>query len=203
MWRQISEHYKDYSENLLFEILNEPHNELKEDVWNEMLVEVLAVMRETNPTRNVVIGPVSWNNVSAFPTLKLPADDKHIIATFHYYSPFHFTHQGASWAGDSADDWLGTTWNGTEVEKNAVIKDFNIAVKFGEDNNCPIYVGEFGAYEKADINSRAIWTAFIARTAEEKGFSWSYWEFCAGFGFWDKNANEWREPLLNALVPEE
>jgi endoglucanase len=31
------------------------------------------------------------------------------------------------------------------------------------------------------------------------GFSWAYWEFCAGFGVYDLVKKEWRPELLGAL----
>jgi endoglucanase len=62
-------------------------------------------------------------------------------------------------------------------------------------------VGEFGTFNTIPIESRAIWTAFVARTAEAHHFSWTYWEFCSGFGVYDPKANQWRQPLLDALLP--
>jgi len=53
------------------------------------------------------------------------------------------------------------------------------------------------------MNSRVAWTSFIAREDERIGFSWSYWEFCSGFGAFDLVAYQWREELLNALIPDE
>ena len=52
------------------------------------------------------------------------------------------------------------------------------------------------------MDSRARWTAFVARTAEAHSFAWTYWEFCSGFGVYDPVAHAWREPLLNALLPQ-
>jgi hypothetical protein len=49
--------------------------------------------------------------------------------------------------------------------------------------------------------SRARWTTCCARTAESLGIGWSYWEFCAGFGAYDPVAKQWRQPLLDALIP--
>ena len=39
--------------------------------------------------------------------------------------------------------------------------------------------------------------------AEARGISWSYWEFGAGFGVYDRTSGRWREGLLEALIPEE
>ena len=120
--------------------------------------------------------------------------------TVHYYLPFQFTHQGAEWA-EGTDAYLGTTWDGTEAEKKLIKDDFDRAVKWAAQAGRPIFLGEFGAYYKADMDSRARWTEFIARQAEERGWSWAYWEFGSGFGAFDPESKEWRQPLLNALIP--
>ena len=200
LWAQIAERYKDHPPELLFEILNEPHDALTAYRWNGLLVEALTVVRETNPDRNVVVGPVEWNNSGALGRLELPEEDRHIIVTFHYYDPFRFTHQGAEWV-DNSDPWLGTTWQGSPNEKRAITRDFDLAAAWAEKNRRPLFLGEFGAYSKADIDSRARWTAFVARTAEERGMSWAYWEFGAGFGVFDRSLGRWNEPILHALIP--
>jgi endoglucanase len=200
LWQQIAEHYKDYPPELVFEVLNEPNGALSSSRWNALLEEALAVIREANPTRNVVVGPVNWNNIGALSGLELPEDDRHLIVTFHYYDPFQFTHQGAEWV-QGADAWLGTTWQGTEVQKRGVIADLELAAEWGRAHDRPLYMGEFGAYSKADMDSRARWTAFVARTAEERGISWAYWEFCSGFGVFDPTQGTWNEPILEALIP--
>jgi endoglucanase len=198
IWAQIAEHYQDYPDDLLFEILNEPHGEL-DALWNDLLVEALDVVRATNPERNVVIGPVQWNNVNALPLLELPEDDRHIIVTVHYYNPFPFTHQGAEWVSGSYE-WTGTRW-GTEADKRAVIADFDKVAAWAKEHDRPIYVGEFGAYWKADMEDRVLWTDFVARQAEARGMSWAYWEFCSSFGVYDTMWGAWYEDLLGALIP--
>ncbi|MBN1411035.1 MAG: hypothetical protein JW969_09325 [Spirochaetales bacterium] len=62
-------------------------------------------------------------------------------------------------------------------------------------------MGEFGAYSKADPESRVRWTAFLAREAEARGIFWTYWEFCSGFGVYNSGTGKWRKELLDALVP--
>ena len=38
------------------------------------------------------------------------------------------------------------------------------------------------------------------KAAEERGFTWSYWEYQANFGIWDPKNQTWRTPLLEGLV---
>jgi hypothetical protein len=83
--------------SVLFELLNEPHGKLDADRWNALLAQILPVVRASNPQRTLVIGPTNWNSLSKLDSLKLPASDRNILVTFHYYEPFRFTHQGAPW----------------------------------------------------------------------------------------------------------
>ena len=200
IWKQVAEHYQDYTPNVMFELLNEPNDQLNASLWNEYVVDTLAIVRETNPTRDVVIGPVQWNAYDWLSTLEVPADE-HIIVTFHYYLPFQFTHQGADWVSGS-DTWLGTTWGATEVEKAEITSHFDSVADWAQRHrSVRILLGEFGAYSEADMASRLRWTEYVTRETERHGFAWSYWEFEAGFGVYDPEAKVWREDLLKALIP--
>ena len=197
LWAQIAERYKNQPESVIFELLNEPHEKL-EPYWNEYLARGLEVVRKTNPTRAVIVGPNGWNNSDQLPSLRLP-DDPNLIVTFHNYTPFEFTHQGAEWWADGAKH-LGTPWNGSESDKQVVVRQIEKASSYGQANNRPIFMGEFGAYNKAELQARVRWTRFTRETAEARGVSWGYWEFASGFGAFDKIRDEWRKPLLEALV---
>lgn len=202
LWAQISDHYKNYSDHLFFELLNEPHNALILESWNHLAQEAITLIRKTNPDRPIIVGPGDWNSISHLDYLKLPEEDQNLIVTFHYYQPFRFTHQGAEWVSGS-NAWLGTRWNGSDIELQSIRFDFLSASLWGKAHNRPIYLGEFGAYSKADIDSRALWTSAVARTAEAYGFTWAYWEFCAGFGVYDPSLRQWNLPIKNALLPDE
>jgi endoglucanase len=202
MWEQIAAHYKDQPPELFFELLNEPHAQLDAAKWNELLKAGLDVVRKTNPERMVIIGPAEWNNFAALEQLELPEDDQRLIATFHYYLPFQFTHQGASWV-DGSDQWLGTTWTGTGEQKQALTADLDRAADWSKRHGRPLFLGEFGAFSQADADSRVTWTTFLRSQAESRNMSWAYWEFASGFGAYDPDADEWRKPLLSALVPRE
>lgn len=200
IWKQLADHYKDYSYDLCFEILNEPHGSLTPTLWNIYQQEAVALIRESNPHRTLLVTPANWGGTGAVSTLELPAEDDNLIVTVHYYSPFQFTHQGAEWVPGS-DAWLGTTWNGSAAERQAVTADCQAVHDWALVHNRPVNLGEFGAYSKADMESRVRWTSFVARTAEAFDMSWHYWEFISGFGVYDGETNSWHEALLRALIP--
>ncbi len=199
LWEQIAGHYKDCPPELAFELLNEPHAKLTAGKWNRMLAEAIRVVRRTNPARKIVVGPVGWNAIKELPSLELPEEDRNLVVTVHYYEPFKFTHQGANWVGGQADQWLGTRWMGTPSEKRAVVRELDAAIAWAVEHRRPILLGEFGAYSKADIQSRARWTRFVAEEAARRKMGTAYWEFCSGFGVYDPDRGAWREPLLEAL----
>jgi endoglucanase len=199
LWKQIAGRYRQRPEQLYFEILNEPHSKLTDELWNRMSAEVLAVIRASNPRRMVIVGPSQWNSVHRLEKLNLPDDDRMLIATFHYYEPHHFTHQGAPWAAGS-NKWKGTIWPAGPKDLEALDKDFAKAAAWAKKMRRPLYLGEFGAYSEADMDSRVRWTKAVARAADQHGFSWAYWEFGAGFGAYDPRARAWRQPLLKALL---
>ena len=201
LWRQISNHYRDYPENLYFELLNEPHGRLTSKIWNDLLAEAIKIIRETNPTRRIIVGPTDWNSINGLEGLVIPGHDRNIIVTFHFYTPFEFTHQGAEWVSPSPP--IGKKWLGTEAERKQITSLLDRAIQWSRKHgNLSLFLGEFGAYSKADMDSRVRWTYFVAREAEKRNIAWCYWEFCAGFGAYDPKEDRWRKPLLYALVPK-
>jgi endoglucanase len=198
IWRQLARHYADRPRRLQLELLNEPRDPMTAEEWNELLAQALTVVRESNPDRTVLVGPVDFNGVAGLGGLKLPEDDN-LVLTVHYYEPMRFTHQGAVWM-DGTDDWLGTTWD--ESGRDAVRADLAAAAKWAAARGRPVFLGEFGSYHRADMASRARWTGRVRAEAERLGFGWAYWEFATDFGAYDLGRRAWHEPLRRALLLE-
>lgn len=198
-WRQWAERYQSASDGVLFEILNEPSKELTPALWNRYLREALALIRRSNPTRTVIVGPSFWNSIGHLQELELPADDRHLIVTVHYYAPMEFTHQGASWS--SHKDKFNVAWAGSPAERKAIRDDFSQAADWARKNDRPVFLGEFGAYDKAPMESRTRYTDAVARTAEAFGWSWAYWQFDSDFILYDIPGDAWVQPIRDALVP--
>jgi endoglucanase len=198
-WRQLSAHCQGAPESVLFEVLNEPSGKLTPALWNDYLAEGLALIRQNNPARTVIVGPGFWNSIGHLEELELPASDRHLIVTTHYYTPMDFTHQGAPWA--NRKDKLGIEWLGTEKELGVIKSDFDKAANWARKHNRPLFLGEFGAYDKAPMESRVRYLTSVVRAAEQRGWSWAYWQFDSNFILYDLGRDAWIEPILRALIP--
>jgi endoglucanase len=197
LWRQIAARYAGLPGRLYFELLNEPCAAMTAEAWNELIPLALAVIRERDPGRAVIVGPARMNDIGALPELELPDDDRLVVAV-HYYAPLEFTHQGAAWRA-GADQWLGSTW-GDDADRRAVRDDLARAASWAADRGRPLFIGEFGSYEQAGLEARRQWTRFVRLEAERLGLSWCYWDFGTDFGAFDPVRDTWREPLRDALL---
>src|SRR5204862_193200 len=48
LWEQIASRFRDRPGGVYFELLNEPHDKLTDAKWNEVIPQVLAVVRKSN-----------------------------------------------------------------------------------------------------------------------------------------------------------
>jgi endoglucanase len=91
-------------DRVAFEPLNEPTNDCEAvfsgtpAAWPGMLAELHAAARDGAPELAVVLTGACWSQAAALAALD-PAliADENVIWTFHSYSPFAYTHQGAEW----------------------------------------------------------------------------------------------------------
>jgi endoglucanase len=199
LWQQIATAFKDRPlDRLVLELLNEPTNQMTAADWNTLLRQGIQAIRPIDPQRTLMIGPWSWNAAWTLPQLDVPAEEENVIVTVHMYDPFWFTHSGAAWV--SPTPAAGAVWTGSASDKEPIGASLDTAATWAATHGRPIYVGEFGAYSAADSASRVRWTTYVVDAMAARGFSWGYWEFCAGFGAYDPDAQAWRPELLQALI---
>lgn len=331
IWRQIALRYASQPDQVLFEAFNEPHGAFNENpqLWNDIIPELLALIRETNPNRKVILGPTHWNSTASLLSLELP-DDPNLIATIHHYDPFDFTHQGAFWLNPVLPvgrtfrpnkfvfqpGWQNWSWdtetrstatgimlkynglytgfrlhtdrgfenasrlvfsadtalnlavkiidengaegtillttedrfrnyaidipslgvagkitdiviqnNGTptttqwrcrnmilfsdtapteyiiQTEKRAINYQIESAARWAVENNVPLYLGEFGSYELADMASRVRWSKQVRVACENRNIAWAYWGLAGSFGIFDPNSDEFYLELTRSMIP--
>ncbi len=198
IWQQIAERYRSAPETVYFELLNEPKDALTVERWNQLLPQAINVIRPSNPTRPIIVGPTQWSSVLYVDSLLLPPDP-HLIVTFHYYQPMSFTHQGAEWV-EGADSWLGTTWEGSKFERLTVTASLDRALAWAKGCRRPLYMGEFGVIRNADLVSRERWVRFVAQCAIERGIPFAYWQFGADFDLYDRQRERWNQRILDAVM---
>lgn len=194
MWRQIAQHFANFDQRLVFEIYNEPHGRLNTR-WNDLMSRALRVIRESNPDRTVVVGPTHWNSAQALSHLVLPPDPN-LVLTVHHYEPFAFTHQGAEWTSPSSPTGVSCC-SSTQLQTMTNLLD--LAVREAMRLNRPVFVGEFGAYEKAALPDRIAYLKAMRAAMEERQLPWMYWELAAGFGVYDRKAGAMRPELKTTL----
>ncbi len=198
IWEQLSVRYQDYPSKLIFEILNEPKDNLQGELWNTYLAEAISVIRKTNPDRQIMVGPDNYYSIDRLEALRLP-DDPNLIVSFHYYEPSNFTFQSNPYLG--FPDVHNLDWNGDANEQNHIKMRFTLVKKWADEHDVPIYLGEFGANKQAPYESRLRWTEEVRKQAEDFGFSWGYWELASHFGIYDPKTGEWDENMLRTLLP--
>ncbi|MGA8170187.1 MAG: glycoside hydrolase family 5 protein [Methylocystis sp.] len=197
-WRQISARYAGTRPRLIFEILNEPGGAMSPALWNATLRAALDAIRASDPTRVVVVAALNAGDARDIEKLETPSADRNLIVTVHYYEPMAFTHQGAPWEKVFAAT-RDVTW-GSPADRAKVVADLTVARDWALDHDRPVYLGEFGVYDKAPAASRAAWIGHVARTADRFGWSWAYWQFDHDFALFESAKRRWNRSLLDALI---
>ena len=190
IWTAIANHFINYPETLIFEVVNEPYFELSADEMDALNTLIISTIRATggnNVTRSIIItgGTLASHEApTAIGTAIIESDD-YLIASFHYYQPFNFT--SSSTSNNNVFNW------GSDSEKSTLMSDFESVKTWSDANNIPVTLGEFGADNTAGINyvtgidgdyggpvnaDRVAFHNFVAEQAINRGFSFSAW--CSG-----------------------
>lgn len=202
VWRQIAARFADYPEDRLwFELENEPHNKFDHSNLLETLAPALAAVRETNPTRAVIYGGEEWSGIDSLATLPLP-DDANIYPTFHYYDPFPFTHQGASWTEPNMPP-PGRKF-GSAADMQQLAEDVGkIRIYIERTGKVPI-MGETGAYDKhVSLPERVAYHRAVSEAFAPTGIGICTWAYANTFPFFDQQSGQWLPGLRAAMGLEE
>jgi endoglucanase len=195
LWRQIGQRFRSKDSMVWFELLNEPHNNLTHANLLSVLEPALEEVRATNPTRPVVIGGESWSGINSLASLPLP-DDPYLVATFHYYDPFNFTHQGASWVTPALP--TGVTFpSGTDAADLAA--NVAKAQDFIARTNRPLFMGEFGAFEGIPLDQRVTYYGTVHQAFAAAGVDSCAWAYTNTMPLRDPASGTWIAALLGAV----
>jgi endoglucanase len=198
IWRQVAAHFADRPPaRLWFEIENEPHDALTNANLLATLAPALAAIRMTNPDRPVVIGGGNWSGIDSLATLELP-DDPNVHPTFHYYDPFDFTHQGATWAGQVPK--AGTRNYGTPADAERLAADVAKLEAYVARTGRTPFMGETGAYDGGtSLAERTQYHSAVREAFAPSGIGMCAWAYTNTFPFWDRQKGQWLPGLREAF----
>ncbi len=229
VWTQLAEYYRDRSELLYFEILNEPHG-ISDTLWNSIQERVIQAVRAVNRKHTIIAGPAGYNSHRHLKFMDISEEEK-VIYTFHFYEPFLFTHQGASWSEPSLETLANVPFpyhaarmpecppdlKGTWVEGSLVYsypsegriekieEQILAAAEFRTQNSVGLFCGEMGVYmPNSKDEDRIEWYRIVRRELEKHGIPWITWDYQGGFGLFKPGTDELFDqdlniPLLEAL----
>jgi aryl-phospho-beta-D-glucosidase BglC (GH1 family) len=180
IWSQVSRHFKDRSDHLLFEILNEPQI-MTQGTLDLLNVRILSIIRKTNPNRIVVFSGTSYSGSSQLVATAVPdPDDNYLIGNFHSYDPWNF-------AGLAQ----GTYGNNNDI--NSSNGKFVQVASWAETNNIPVTLNECGAVKQCDYNSRMIYYATLVEQALNANVAFNVWDDNGNFQTYNRSIRKWNE----------
>lgn len=206
IWDSLARLYGKYSDCVAFELLNEIV-EQDSSGWNRLATRAIQKIRDRTKDTKIVVGGIQWNSVHTLNLLEIPIDDN-IVYNFHFYEPFLFTHQNASWQKEMPEgvrvypgdlnDYRRTSkeinafgsglYNPgiTQMGKEYIASLMEAAVKVASDKKVRLYCGEYGVIDKAPTESKIKWYKDIHEVFEAYGISRAAWTYKAmDFGILD------------------
>lgn len=201
IWSNVAKHYKDYSNMLMFELINEPHTteggDLDMPTLMDLQTRAIENIREISPERTIVVATAEWNGPWTLKDFELPNYDNLIVA-IHTYEPLDFTHQGETWAG-KGDISLKLSYAMLDGLKDQL----KLITEFKERTGCDVVLNEFGLATTGAISEQDIdrYLSTITSYCEENDIPWTYWCYGGNFGVYETKlfGDGWRQNVLDAL----
>lgn len=208
-WQQIAKRYaRTATDSVYFELFNEPE-QISNTLWRNTTIKLIREIRKIsgNEKRTLVVGGNRFNALGDA-TQKTgllgfePFSEENIIYTFHFYEPWHFTHQAIPQANNAYHTkgvpypcasempkpastepkyaqmrWKNYCSGKKNGEKAYIWQRFGVAHRWAKKHNVPVWIGEWGVYRGyVDAKSLAQYTSTLVRAARYFDMNWAYWD---------------------------
>ncbi|MEO7931523.1 MAG: glycoside hydrolase family 5 protein [Chthoniobacterales bacterium] len=172
-WEQISLHYADKKEKLIFEALNEETNFENEGSVekayatltrvNQLFIDTVRKTGGNNAQRLLIVPGYSTDfGKTCEKEYRLPKDTvpRKLFVSVHYYTPWTFVgmNEDASWGK------MKPTW-GSEEDIKQLNDLFDGMSDFSKHNDIPVYVGEFSMCSNKEKAYSVLWTNSVFQAA--------------------------------------
>ena len=108
--------------------------------------------------------------------------------------------QGQPWVMDFFRDYNTKSMETNPSGPTTVFAHFDTVARWVKETGKRAYLGEFGAIDFADAQSRENYVWLVRTEAERRGIGWCYWDDGGRFKAMDTRAGTWNEELRRALL---
>lgn len=195
LWTQIADSFRDYSDKLIFESMNEvgfddlPKKKGYEllNKINQLFVDIVRDSGGNNKERHLLIaGYWTDTEMTCSRYYELPDDPaERLIVSVHYYTPWEFctTNRRREW--------------GSPGEVRVMSGDVNDLKETFVDNGIPVVIGEYGTGADNDRASRVYFCEMLTKLCAEADIPCFFWDNGEEF---DREEFVWKtEGLIEAL----
>ncbi len=208
LWRILAAHFAGVDhERVFYELMNEP--EVADPYrWMGIQARVDEAIRQIDSEHTIIATAANYSGLRDLLQLE-PLRDANVIYNFHFYEPYQFTHQGASWGSDewvyyksipypATAETLVPQMKGVPSDlarydlflygaegwnREAIAARIAFAAAWARERKVPLICNEFGAYrDTADAASRARWIGDVRTALEENHIDWAMWDYRGNFG---------------------
>lgn len=209
IWEQLTEEFKDYSDKLMFESLNEEG--CWENVWNrwsnegdkskafgllneinQNFVDIVRSSGGNNKKRHLLIAGYATDvDLTCDEAYKMPDDPAGRCAvSVHYYTPstFAILEQDADW-GKARTEW------GTDADHAELTKYMDMLKEAFVDKGVPVIIGEYGSSTKNKTPEMVrYYLTSVCREAYSRDMCPVLWDITDVF--YDRHSYEFKDTQL-------
>lgn len=199
-------------EDLFFELLNEPDmkdGKVTQANWTIAAQGMIDSIRTVDTKHTIIFGDAQWYSITLL-AKRTPFTDDNIIYAIHSYEPYIFTHQSASWteaasiknipfpydttkwsvySSDFGVNASTVSWIKTAVKNyyktgsdGYILNQIYIAKKWAVENQVPVIINEFGAYNVGStLESRLNYLSAVRKACDSLQVPWQHWGYTGGF----------------------
>jgi endoglucanase len=208
LWQVLAKHFANRDpDRFFFELMNESE-EQDSYRWIGLQSATVAAIRRTDQKHTILASGAHYDSLGDLLAME-PLNDDNVIYTFHFYEPYPFTHQGASWGSIEWNYFRNIPYPATpeqiaELAKSvpgdaaryqlylygaggwnatSIRERISFAADWGREHHVPVICNEFGAFrDTAPPDSRTRYLHDVRSALETNGIGWAMWDWSGNFG---------------------
>ena len=209
VWPQIAQRYKDRSEYIIYEIVNEPKKSQEFlSKWVKLQQEIIDVIRTYDTKHTIVVTSANYSLIDMLVKMK-PYKDPNLIYTFHFYEPGLFCTQGTNWSAGTdvknvpfpydksrhseiqysdKNEWAKGEFSAEgNYQRQGNAKWINQRIKqvadWGKKNKVRVWAGEMGAAYWINPKDRIAWINAAIEAFKANNMPYCVWGIDGDTGF--------------------